>query len=110
VSAREAIAAADADAFEAALAPDVVWVGIRPGWLCRTRDEVMATIRGALDRSAATPEILMENDWALVVDPHLDPPAEQVPDVHHVFVLQDGLVTEIRDYPDRAMALAAVAE
>ena len=38
----------------------------------------------------------------LVIDPHL-PDSER----HQVLVLGDGLVSEIRAYPDRAAALAA---
>jgi ketosteroid isomerase-like protein len=115
VSVREAILAADADAVEAALIPDVVWVGARPGWLCRNREQVMEVVRGALERSAARPEIVAETAFAdsdevlLVVDPHLEPPSEQVPGVHQVFVLHEEHIVEIRDYPDRASALAAVA-
>ena len=45
MSVREIIERQDLDAFTDALAPDVVWVGVLPGQLCRNRDEVVATFK-----------------------------------------------------------------
>ena len=84
------------------LAPDVVWVGRYPGELCRNRDQVLEMLREAEERGVhATPEIVLERDDVLVVDPHLDGP-------HHVVVLREGLVSEVRAYLSRDIALAAV--
>jgi ketosteroid isomerase-like protein len=108
VSVREIIERQDFDAFTDALAPDVVWVGVLPGQLCRNRDEVVATFRGALDAGVqATPEILLESDDALVVDFHPQPPPELVPDLHQIFVIRDEHIVELRDFPDRRSALDA---
>jgi hypothetical protein len=46
--------------------------------------------------------VVAERDDMLVIDLHL-PDSER----HQVLVLGDGLVSEIRAYPDRAAALAA---
>jgi len=103
VSAREAIESADLETFTAALAEDVVWVGLWPGELCRNRGQVVAILERA--RSAGrrmAPEIVRERDDMVVVDPHL-PDSER----HQIFVLDDGLVSEIRAFPDRAGAVAA---
>ena len=95
--------------FAAALAPDVVWVGLRPGQLCRSRDEVIATFREALEtgRSGA-PEVVAETEGRIVVDPHVEPPAPEAPELHFVFVVEDERIVEMRDYPNRRAALEAV--
>jgi hypothetical protein len=49
------------------------------------------------------PRIVLDKDDALVVDPGLD-------GRHHVLVLEEGLVSEVRVYPDRASAVNAVEE
>jgi hypothetical protein len=104
VSVREAIESSDLEAFAVALAEDVVWVGLWPGELCRNRGQVVAILERA--RAAGrqmAPEVVLEREDLFVVDPHL-PDSER----HQIFVLDEGLVSEIRAYPDRAGALAAV--
>ena len=108
VSVREVIERQDFDGFAAALAPDVVWVGVLPGQLCRTREQVLATFRAALEAGVqASPEILAESGEALVVDFHPQPPPELAPQLHQIFVLNDEQVVELRDFPDRRSALEA---
>jgi ketosteroid isomerase-like protein len=108
-SVREAIERGDVESFGELLDPGVVWVGVLPGQLCRNRDDVLAMFRRATENGLrASPEILVEAEGALVVDPHLDPPAELNPHLHQVIVVHDDRVVEVRDYPDRASALAAV--
>jgi hypothetical protein len=46
VSLRDAILSGEFEAFSSALAPDVVWVGVEPGLLCRNREQVVETLRG----------------------------------------------------------------
>jgi ketosteroid isomerase-like protein len=108
-SVRDAILAGDLEAFKAALAPDVVWVGARPAMLCRSRDEVV----GILDRSTAgertfAPEIVAERDEMLLLDPHPTPPPDMLPNLHQILVVREGRIVEMRDYPDRESALAAL--
>jgi hypothetical protein len=96
------------DEFVAALDPDVVWVGLRPGQLCRNRDQVVATFGNALaEGRTGTPEVLAQTDELIVVDPHVDPPLEDNPHLHHIFVLHGDRIVQMRDYPDRASALVA---
>ena len=103
VNVREAIESSDLDAFGGALAEDVVWVGLWPGELCRNRQQVLAILEQARARGREiAPEIVLERDDMLVVDPHLADSER-----HQIFVLSDGLVSEIRAYPDRAGAVAA---
>jgi SnoaL-like protein len=104
VSIREAIEQGDLTAFEEVLAPDIVWVGLWPGQLCRNRAEVLEMLKtaqaGGID---ARPEIVRDEGDRFVVDPHLP-----IDERHQVFVLADGVVSEVRAYPDRASALAAM--
>ena len=106
---REAILRADADAFKAALAPDVVWVGVLPGMLCRNREQVINTLdRANLSGRRFSPEILAEADDKIVLDPHSEPPPDLYPTLHQILVVADGQVVEMRDYPNREAALAAM--
>jgi ketosteroid isomerase-like protein len=109
VSALDHLESADFAEFTASLAPDVVWVGLEPGQLCRGRDEVVATFREALESGkSGSPEVVAEAEGRIVVDPHVEPPYEWAPELHHVFVVEDGRIVEMRDYPSRAAALQAV--
>jgi hypothetical protein len=90
------------------LAPDVVWVGVLPGQLCRSADEVRARLEQVRhSRRSYSPEVLAERDGVLLFDPHVEPPPELNPELHQIAIVHDGLVHEIRDYPDRATAQAA---
>ena len=105
---RDVIEHGDFEAFTAALAPDVVWVGMRPGLLCRNREQVVDTMRGWLDAEhSASSEIVGENENLIVVDPHVEPP-NWIPELHHVFVVHDDRIVEMRDYECRGDALEAV--
>jgi len=104
VSVREAIAQGDLTAFEEVLAPDIVWVGLWPGELCRNRDDVLEMLRTAQANGIeAHPEIVRDEGDLFVVDPHLP-----IDGRHQVFVVRDGVVTEVRAYPNRDAALAAM--
>ena len=101
---REAIASVSLDDFAEALTPDVVWIGQWPGELCRNRDDVLEMFARMRERQLQLrPSIVLDRDDVLVVDPGLD-------GRHHVLVLADDLVSEVRVYPDRRAALAAVEE
>jgi ketosteroid isomerase-like protein len=102
VSVREAIERRSLDEFAGLLTEDVVWVGRWPGELCRNRDDVLEMFVRMREREVrANPRIVLAQDDVLVVDPGLD-------GRHHVLVLRDELVSEVRVYPDRKAALAAV--
>ncbi len=92
---------------EISLAPDVVWVGVLPGMLCRSADQVNARLEQIRDSGRSySPEVLAERDGVVLYDPHVDPPA-QIPELHQIAIVQDNVVVEIRDYPSRAAAEAA---
>jgi hypothetical protein len=90
------------------LAPGVVWVGTLPGLMCRGSEQV----NSRLDEIRAhgltfDPEVLAERDGAILIDPRVSAPPELNPELHQILVVRDGLVHEIRDYPNRAAAQAA---
>jgi hypothetical protein len=92
---------------EIELAPDVVWVGVLPGMLCRSADQVNARLEQVRNSGRSySPEVLAERDGVVLFDPHVDPPA-QIPELHQIAIVHDNLVQEIRDYPNRAAAQAA---
>jgi ketosteroid isomerase-like protein len=104
VNVREAIEQGDLTAFEEVLAPDIVWVGLWPGQLCRNRAEVLEMLKDARANGVeARPEIVRDEGDRFVVDPHLP-----IDGRHQVFVLREGIVSEVRAYPDRAAAVAAM--
>jgi ketosteroid isomerase-like protein len=104
VSVSEAIEQGDLTAFEEVLAPDIVWVGLWPGELCRNREQVLEMLKTAQANGiVARPEIVRDEGDRFVVDPHLP-----IDGRHQVFVLREGLVSEVRAYPDRAAALVAM--
>jgi len=89
------------------LAPDVVWVGVLPGQLCRSAAQVNERLEQIRSSGRSySPEVIAERAGAFLFDPHVEPPA-QVPELHQIAIVQDGLVQEIRDYPNRAAASAA---
>ena len=92
---------------EIELAPDVVWVGVLPGMLCRSAEQVRARLGQVRDSGRSySPEVLAERDGVVLFDPHVDPPA-QTPELHQIAIVHDNVVQEIRDYPNRAAAQAA---
>ena len=102
---KEAIERRSLDDFAETLTPDVVWVGLWPGELCRNRDDVLEMFARMRERELdIRPTVVLEREDALVIDPGLD-------GRHHALVVtEEGLVSEVRVYPDRRSAVAAVEE
>lgn len=101
---REAIDSRSLDDFADALTEDVVWIGLWPGQVCRNRDDVLEMFAQMRERDVQVrPQVVLDKDDVLVVDPGLD-------GRHHVLVLRDDAVCEVRVYPDRSSAVIAVEE
>jgi ketosteroid isomerase-like protein len=99
----------DLEAFLEALAPDVVWQGVDPSAVCRSREEAQQVIEGYLAQGGTgRPEIVAEAGDRVVVDPHPEPPPEFAPELHQVFTLREEKIVRIDDYRDRQTALEAV--
>ena len=104
MSLQDAIEGMLLDDIAAVLAPNVVWVGLYPGELCRNRDEVLEMFERLRYREdQLRPKVVAKRDDILVVDPGID-------ERHHVLLLGGELVSEVRVYPDRRAAMAAVDE
>jgi hypothetical protein len=105
VTVREAIESRSLDGFAEVLTDDVVWIGLWPGQLCRNRGDVLEMFARWREREfPVLPQVVLEKDDALVVDPSLD-------GRHFAVVLRDeDAVSEVRVYPDRASAVAAIEE
>jgi hypothetical protein len=90
------------------LAPDVVWVGSLPGLMCRGAEQVESRLE-QIRASGRTfdPEVLAERDGAILIDPRVSAPPQLNPELHQILIVHDGLVHEIRDYPNRAAAQTA---
>ena len=89
------------------LAPDVVWVGSLPGLMCRGAEQVKQRLEQIRANGRTfSPEVLAERDGAFLIDPHVDAPPQLNPELHQILIVHDGVVAEIRDYPNRAAAEA----
>ncbi|MGH3053466.1 MAG: hypothetical protein ACRDL7_00635 [Gaiellaceae bacterium] len=90
------------------LAPDVVWVGSLPGLMCRGAEQVGSRLdQIRAEGRTFSPEVLAERDGAVLIDPHVSAPPRLNPELHQILVVREGVVDEIRDYPNRAAAQAA---
>ena len=90
------------------LDPDVVWVGSLPGLLCRGAEHVNSRLdQIRAEGRSFNPEVLAEREGAVLIDPYVSAPPQLNPELHQILVVHDGVVEEIRDYPDRAAAEAA---
>ena len=104
MSLQDAIEGMSLDDIAGVLASNVVWVGLWPRELCRDRDEVLAMFERLRYREdQLRPTVVAKRDDILIVDPGID-------ERHHVLVLDGDLISEVRVYPDRHAAMAAVDE
>ncbi|HEX6952299.1 MAG TPA: hypothetical protein VF124_05875 [Gaiellaceae bacterium] len=104
VNLQDAIEGMLLDDIAAVLTPNVVWVGLYPGELCRNRDDVLEMFERLRYREdQLRPTVVAKRDDILVVDAGID-------ERHHVLVLEGDLISEVRVYPDRSSAMAAVDE
>jgi hypothetical protein len=108
---------ADVDAITSRLSADVQHVGIRPGMLCRNRDEVVSLVRraGPIPTDVDAFELLAAGDKVVlsVRGPGLGVPADEESDVPRgqatiVFTVRDGVIVHMQDYLHRQDALDAV--
>lgn len=111
----DAIRRGDIERMRARLAPDVVHQGVRPEYVCRNRDEVMAQAGWRAGRAPAVEaiELVAAGDHVVMsvrapdigapADPEAAPPGQ----ASIVFTLRDGLIVRMQDFPTRAGALEA---
>jgi ketosteroid isomerase-like protein len=103
----------DRETLKSHLAPDVVWQGLRDEWTCHGADEVADTFTGERDarREVEAIEIIGGERHAVLhasgggVTAIDDIP---LPDgIYNVFAIEDGRISNIADYANRADALSA---
>jgi hypothetical protein len=106
----------DVASLTARMASDVQHVGIRPGMLCRNRDEVVSLVRraGPIPTDVDAFELLAagENVVLSIRGPGIGVPAEEDSDVPRgqatiVFTVRDGVIVHMQDYMHRQDALDA---
>jgi hypothetical protein len=93
------------------LDPDVLWYSaeVDSNFTCNGKDDVVACIERGLARGLGGRfELLGEGDGFAVVHPVLDPPQ---PARQQCLLLRfrDGLIVELRDFPDAEAALRYAA-
>jgi hypothetical protein len=107
----------DIDVLTARMAPDAQHVGIRPGMLCRNRDEVVSLVRraGPIPTDVEAFELLAAGEHVVlsIRGPGLGVPAEEDSDEPRgqatvVFTVRDGVIVHMQDYVHRQDALDAV--
>jgi hypothetical protein len=103
----------DVEALKAALAPDVLWQGVRDEWACHGADAVIDTFAGEREakQEIGALELIGADDHVILHASGGDIVAIEdvaLPDgIYNVFTLEAGTITRIDDYADRHDALAA---
>jgi ketosteroid isomerase-like protein len=113
---RTAFNARDIDTFRGLLAEDARW-GEDPETpnTCHNRAEIIAHLKRLLDegvRASMTETTTGPHGVACVLEVEWPGPENPAPDRHslyQVYVVTDGLVTEIQGHDDRDSALAAIS-
>ena len=103
----------DVETLKAALAPDVVWQGLRDEWVCHGPDAVIDTFAGEREakEEIGAIELLGTDEHVILHASGGDIVAiEDVPlpdGIYNVFTIEDGMITRIDDYAVRHDALTA---
>src|SRR5262245_14462427 len=100
----------DREALLSTLDPDVVWHGLREGWDCHGAQEVLDTFTGTRDEAQEIEalELLGAERHAILHALGGGGVASELEDgIYNVFAIEDGRITRIDDYAERAKALAA---
>lgn len=110
----DAIRRRDREAAADFLHPEIVWRGVVPDLVCRSPREVLDVFFGARDGRIEVDRLeLIGAERGAVFAVHR-PEVWEVADVeirgamYHALEVEDGRITRINDYPERAQALAAV--
>ena len=102
----------DAESMAVALAPDIVWQGVRPELVCHGPDEVVATFLGASSANQEIDSLELVGGARQVVlgvrgpDLAVDE-VETHGEIYNVFTIEGDKIKRIEDHLDRNAALAA---
>jgi hypothetical protein len=102
----------DAESMAAALAPDIVWQGVRPDFVCHGPDEVVETFVGASSANQEIDSLELVGGARQVVLGVRSPEVaiddvETRGEIYNVFTIEGCRITRIEDHLDRDAALAA---
>ena len=108
----DALRRRDTESMAAALAPDVIWQGVRPDLVCHGPDEVIAAFVTAYDANQEIDslEVIGGEDQIVLGARGPDLAIDQVEtrgEIYNVFTIDAGKIRRIEDYLERGAALAA---
>lgn len=104
----------DGEAAAEFLDPEIVWQGVIPDLVCRSRGEVLGNFLGPRDEQIEIDRLELIGALRGAVFAFHRPEVWEVAGVeirgvmYHAVEIDDGRITRIADYADRAEALAAV--
>jgi hypothetical protein len=109
----DALRRGDTESMAAALAPDIVWQGVRPDFVCHGPKEVVAAFVTAYDANQEIDSLELVGGERCVVlgvrSPNLEiDDVETAGAIYNVFTIQGDRITRIEDYLDRDEAMRAV--
>ena len=108
----DALRRRDMESMAAALAPDVIWQGVRPDLVCHGPDEVIAAFVTAYEANQEIDslEVIGGEDRIVLGARGPDLAIDQVEtrgEIYNVFTIEAGKIRQIEDYLERRTALAA---
>ena len=109
----DALRRRDTETMAAALAPDVVWQGVRAGLICNGPREVVETFVSGYDASREIDSLELLGGERHIVLGVRAPDLGEVggveigSELYNVFTIEDDKITRIEDYLRRDEALAA---
>jgi limonene-1,2-epoxide hydrolase len=108
----DALRRRDTESMAAALAPDVVWQGVRPEFVCHGPEEVIEAFLSAYDASQEIDSLeLVGGERSVVLgvrSPSLEiEDVEMAGEIYNVFTIEGDRITRIEDHLDRAEAVRA---
>ena len=108
----DALRRRDMESMAAALAPDVIWHGVRPDLVCHGPDEVITAFVTAYDANQEIDslEVIGGEDRIVLGARGPDLATDQVEtrgEIYNVFTIEAGKIRRIEDYLERGAALAA---
>ena len=108
----DALRRGDTESMAAALAPEVVWQGVRPDLVCHGPDEVIAAFVTAYDATQEIESVEIIGGEERIVfgarsqDLTIDD-VETKGEIYNVFTIEGGKIRRIEDYLERGAALTA---
>jgi hypothetical protein len=108
----DALRRRDTESMAAALAPDVIWQGVRPDLVCHGPDEVIAAFVTAYDANQEIDSLEVIGGEERIVLGARSPDlaidrVETRGEIYNVFTIEGGKIRRIEDYLERGPALAA---